>query len=80
MLRKVILNLKHFTSWFIKGEKKNPNQTKQPQKPVCYFSITIIQRPRTLGPTKSWNSLKAVPKKTGVWCTKQDFMFSLDFG
>lgn len=63
MLRKVILNLKHFTSWFIKGEKKNPNQTKQPQKPVCYFSITIIQRPRTLGPTKSWNSLKAVPKK-----------------
>lgn len=46
MLRKVILNLKHFTSWFIKGEKKNPNQTRQPQKPVCndscYFSITII--------------------------------------
>lgn len=70
MLRKVILNLKHFTSWFIKGEKKNPNQTKL-QKPVCnescYFSITIIlfnkKRQRTLGPTKSWNSLKTVPKK-----------------
>lgn len=26
MLRKVILNLKHFTSWFIKGEKKIPTK------------------------------------------------------
>lgn len=71
MLRKVTLNLKHFTSWFIKGEKNIPNQTKQPQKPVCnescYFSITIIlfntKRQRILGPAKSWNSLKAVPNK-----------------